>query len=137
MSKCVHLDCPNFGNPKKSGYCNSHASSLGIKETDIRSICPHALCHVEMRGSGFGGPTITVNGLELPNGFTRIVERIPIPGDVILSRVEVSQGYNFWMSNSYGRVATVNEADGTALIHFACDSLLSLSYAEGQFVVIE
>jgi len=80
---------------------------------------------------------VSIDGIDLPSGYSTIVNRTPVPGDVIISRVERSQGYNIWLSNSLGSVASVNEADGTALIHFSCDSLFLMSYALRDFVVIE
>jgi hypothetical protein len=137
MPTCIHPGCSNFGNPKKQGYCNFHGNSMGIQETALPPIqCPYAHCHVDPI-RGYCGPTVRVDGLELPTGFTIIVERVPVPGDCIVSRVQSNSGWNIWMANSYGRVASVNETNGTALIHFGCDSLINMSYSEGHFVVIE
>lgn len=111
---------------------------MGIQETALPPIqCPHALCHApSIRGSG---QSVTIDGLELPTGYTRIVNRVPVPGDSIVTKVEVSNsgGWDINMANTYAKVATVNETNGTALIHFSCSSLISMSYSLGQFVVIE
>ena len=113
---------------------------MGIQETALPPIqCLHAHCHVDPIIRDYSGPSVRIDGLELPTGFTIIVNRVvPVPGDFILSRVESSHnGWNVWMANSIGRVASVNETNGTAIIHFTCDSLMNLSYSEGHFVVIE
>lgn len=134
MSRCINSGCSHFGNTKKQGYCNACASSHihhlpYISETKK---CTYDHCHVRRHG-GFGGDICMVNGLDLPTGFTKIVDRTPIPGDVILTVVIK----DYWMSNSVATIATVNEADGTALVHFDCSTLSVMSYKTPEFVVIE
>ena len=130
MSSCVENGCSNFGNALRRGYCNFHANGLSIAIS-----CCHDICHSEGNFRGFNGPSVYIGSIELPNGFSTIAERVPIPGDYIISTVAM----NSWMSNSLGRVATVNAADEQALIHFECSSLLTMSFGSHnkQFVVIE
>ena len=133
MAHCITPECLNFGNLRRQGYCNHHANILGIIETTAAEAvqqCPYPHCHEEERFAGFSVGSTWVDGIELPCGFTGLIDRKPVPGDCIISVREFRQGHNIWLSNSFGRVAEVYEARGQALIHFACDSLFAIPYAD-------
>lgn len=136
MTRCVQNGCGNYGNPRKQNYCNHHAKELGIKERDlVREPCIHEHCHDIRHGAGRrDDESRYVDDLELPDGYS-IVSRDPIPGDVVLSRVEVTIGYCPYLRNTIARVALVDETTKRALIHFSCDELVYLHYED--FAVIE
>jgi hypothetical protein len=129
IMSCAQAGCGNYGNSKKQGYCNAHGDALGIAAANV---CEYTLCHGGQVGFG-SGPSLMVQGVELPSGFTKILTRPPVPGDTVITMVNVAA----WMSNSVGRVATVDESRGQALIHFACFDSHMMSYAHKHFVVIE
>lgn len=77
-----------------------------------------------------------VNNIEIIGPYNKIVDREPILGDYIITRVYVG----YWMWNSYGKVIGFNKDEKNEIIDMldgGTKSVHKLSYEKGDYVIIE
>ncbi len=130
--RCVQSGCDSFANWKKQGYCNAHATSLGINEAAFEDfLIPEVRALCNANDNAFTGEWIPFNGIELPAPFTRIANRTPVVGDCVVTRVDIGG----WMSNSKGSVFEVHEDAQIAYIHLGYNDWAPLSF--DSFVICE
>ena len=132
MNRCKASNCSNYANKKREFYCNSCADKFQINFNNngimncFNSICPFKN---EDQIPKWNANFLPQNkDIELPAGFTGIVDKMPEIGDHVITLV----GVGCWMTNSYERVYGI--VDGNYKIHFACDSIYSVR--RNDFVVI-
>lgn len=63
--------------------------------------------------SGWNRVTVDGREMELPGGFTRVVHRVPVVGDLIVTKEFMAPNY---LGNTYGWVLSVDPVKNTATI---------------------
>ncbi len=77
-----------------------------------------------------------IGNIEIIGPYNKIVDREPILGDYIITRVYVG----YWMWNSYGKVIEFNKDEKNEIIELldgGAKSVHKLSYEKGEYVIIE
>eukprot|EP00297_Palpitomonas_bilix_P014551 CAMPEP_0113881700 /NCGR_PEP_ID=MMETSP0780_2-20120614/8527_1 /TAXON_ID=652834 /ORGANISM="Palpitomonas bilix" /LENGTH=136 /DNA_ID=CAMNT_0000868597 /DNA_START=161 /DNA_END=571 /DNA_ORIENTATION=+ /assembly_acc=CAM_ASM_000599 len=134
--RCRSKGCDNYANPLRKHYCNACGSQLGIPvppkpeyhvPEEVQALCAANDVDTDRRRWTFVGDT------ELPSPFTKIVDRKPVVGDCVVTKVPVGS----WLDNSFGWIIGLEDGGASIIMGSYKSNELPVRLPYDNFVVCE